>query len=199
MVRQAAAGSRGATPSIPSQSRRRSTPRRLRGGSDPRGFWSHSWRRELEAFVDIASSTAHRRDRGYCRNQIGRLQAPHRLQFGGAPPGGVAHRAARGECMHCSAQHAAARCHCRHRDFERSSTLSSSHDLHTSRCPCLFRLRSMRLTLLAICPTGHLVPFRLLKASNGDRTPLYARPFKCPTCGSRDVASPARCPLSASG
>jgi hypothetical protein len=35
------------------------------------------------------------------------------------------------------------------------------------------------LPLLAICLTGHrrLVPFRLLKVSDGDRTPLYARPF----------------------
>lgn len=47
------------------------------------------------------------------------------------------------------------------------------------------------LPLLAICPMGRrrLVPFCLLKASDRDRTPLYARPFKCPTCGSRDVAS----------
>lgn len=47
------------------------------------------------------------------------------------------------------------------------------------------------MPLLAICPTGHrrLVPFRLLKASDGDRTPLYGRLFKCPTCGTRDVAS----------
>src|SRR4029077_2962457 len=46
------------------------------------------------------------------------------------------------------------------------------------------------LLLLAICPIGHnrLVPFRLLKTSETDRTPIYARPFKCRACGSREVA-----------
>jgi hypothetical protein len=45
------------------------------------------------------------------------------------------------------------------------------------------------LPLLAICPIGHnrLVPFRLLKTSETDRTPIYARPFKCRACGSREV------------
>jgi hypothetical protein len=45
------------------------------------------------------------------------------------------------------------------------------------------------LPLLAICPLGHnrLVAFRLLKTSETDRTPLYARPFKCKACGSREV------------
>jgi hypothetical protein len=45
------------------------------------------------------------------------------------------------------------------------------------------------LPLLAICPIGHnrLVPFRLLKTSETDRTPLYGRPFKCKACGSREV------------
>ena len=47
------------------------------------------------------------------------------------------------------------------------------------------------LPLLAICPYGHrrTVPFRLLKTSEDDRTPLYGRPFKCRECGSRDVAA----------
>ena len=45
------------------------------------------------------------------------------------------------------------------------------------------------LPLLAICPIGHnrLIPFRLLKTSESDRTPLYGRPFKCKACGSREV------------
>jgi hypothetical protein len=45
------------------------------------------------------------------------------------------------------------------------------------------------LPLLAICPIGHnrLVPFRLLKTSETDRTPLYGRPFLCKACGSREV------------
>jgi hypothetical protein len=36
------------------------------------------------------------------------------------------------------------------------------------------------LPILAICPIGHnrLLPFRLLKTSETDRTPLYGRPFK---------------------
>jgi hypothetical protein len=49
--------------------------------------------------------------------------------------------------------------------------------------------RRSGLPLLAICPNGHrrTVPFRLLKTGPGDRTPLYARPFKCRACGSREV------------
>ena len=45
------------------------------------------------------------------------------------------------------------------------------------------------LPLLAICPNGHrrMVPFRLLKTSEADRTPLYGRPFKCRACGSAEV------------
>jgi hypothetical protein len=45
------------------------------------------------------------------------------------------------------------------------------------------------LPLLAICPIGHnrLIPFRLLKTSESDRTPIYGRPFKCKACGSREV------------
>jgi hypothetical protein len=45
------------------------------------------------------------------------------------------------------------------------------------------------LPLLAVCPCGRrrLVPFRLLKTSEIDRTPIYARPFKCKACGSREV------------
>ena len=45
------------------------------------------------------------------------------------------------------------------------------------------------LPLLAICPIGHnrLIPFRLLKTSDTDQTPLYGRPFKCKACGSREV------------
>jgi hypothetical protein len=45
------------------------------------------------------------------------------------------------------------------------------------------------LPLLAVCPMGHrrTVPFRLLKTSESDRTPLYGRPFKCRACGSREV------------
>lgn len=45
------------------------------------------------------------------------------------------------------------------------------------------------LPLLAICPIGHnrLIPFRLLKTSDTDRTPLYGRPFLCKACGSREV------------
>jgi hypothetical protein len=43
--------------------------------------------------------------------------------------------------------------------------------------------------LLAICPNQHrrLIPFRLLKTSNDDRTPFYVRPFKCKECGSPEV------------
>jgi hypothetical protein len=46
------------------------------------------------------------------------------------------------------------------------------------------------LPLLAICPNGHrrTVPFRLLKTSEDDRTPLYCRPFKCKVCGSQEVS-----------
>ena len=45
------------------------------------------------------------------------------------------------------------------------------------------------LPLLAICSCGRrrLVPFRLLKTSDTDRTPLYSRPFKCKACGSSEV------------
>jgi hypothetical protein len=45
------------------------------------------------------------------------------------------------------------------------------------------------LPLLAIFPLGHnrLIPFRLLKTSDTDRTPLYGRPFLCKACGSREV------------
>jgi len=45
------------------------------------------------------------------------------------------------------------------------------------------------LPLLAMCPTGHrrTVPFRLLKTSESDRTPLYGRPFRCKVCGSPEV------------
>jgi hypothetical protein len=45
------------------------------------------------------------------------------------------------------------------------------------------------LPLLAICPIGHnrLVPFRLLKTSETDGTPIYGRPFKCKACGSGEV------------
>ena len=45
------------------------------------------------------------------------------------------------------------------------------------------------LPLLAVCLCGRrrLVPFRLLKTSETDPTPLYGRPFKCRACGSRDV------------
>jgi hypothetical protein len=34
---------------------------------------------------------------------------------------------------------------------------------------------------------NRLVPFRLLKTSESDGTPLYGRPFKCRACGSREV------------
>lgn len=45
------------------------------------------------------------------------------------------------------------------------------------------------LPMLAVCPSGHrrTVPFRLLKTSEDDRTPLYGRPFKCKACGSPEV------------
>jgi hypothetical protein len=45
------------------------------------------------------------------------------------------------------------------------------------------------LPLLAICSIGHnrLIPYRLLKTSESDRTPIYGRPFKCKSCGSREV------------
>jgi hypothetical protein len=45
------------------------------------------------------------------------------------------------------------------------------------------------LPLLAVCPCGRrrLIPFRLLKTSDGDRTLLYGRPFKCQECGRREV------------
>jgi hypothetical protein len=42
---------------------------------------------------------------------------------------------------------------------------------------------------MAICPNGHrrTVPFRLLKTSESDRTPIYGRPFKCRVCSSAEV------------
>jgi hypothetical protein len=45
------------------------------------------------------------------------------------------------------------------------------------------------LPLLASCSNGHrrMIPFRLLKTGPDDRTPLYGQPFKCRTCGSREV------------
>jgi hypothetical protein len=45
------------------------------------------------------------------------------------------------------------------------------------------------LPLVAVCSAGHrrLVPFRLLRTNNDDRTPLYGRPFLCRACGSRAV------------
>jgi hypothetical protein len=45
------------------------------------------------------------------------------------------------------------------------------------------------LPLLAVCSSGHrrTIPFRLLKTSDTDRTPLYGRPFKCKACGGREV------------
>jgi hypothetical protein len=32
-----------------------------------------------------------------------------------------------------------------------------------------------------------MIPFRLLKTRDDDRTPVYGRPFKCKTCGSPEV------------
>ena len=45
------------------------------------------------------------------------------------------------------------------------------------------------LPLVAVCGNQHhrLVPFRLLGTGNDDRSPLYARPFVCKACGSREV------------
>jgi hypothetical protein len=45
------------------------------------------------------------------------------------------------------------------------------------------------LPLLAICPNGHrrAVPFRLLKTSADDRSPLYGRPFRCRVCDSAEL------------
>ncbi len=45
------------------------------------------------------------------------------------------------------------------------------------------------LPLVAVCGNEHrrLVSFRLLRTNDDDRSPLYARPFVCKTCGSRDV------------
>jgi hypothetical protein len=45
------------------------------------------------------------------------------------------------------------------------------------------------LPLLAICPCGRhrTVPYRLLKTSDTDRTPLYGRLFRCKACGRREV------------
>ena len=45
-------------------------------------------------------------------------------------------------------------------------------------CPCW---RSAR------AGTAERFPFRLLKTSDDDRTPIYGRPFKCKACRSRDV------------
>ena len=44
------------------------------------------------------------------------------------------------------------------------------------------------LPLLAVCSSGHrrTIPFRLLKTSETDRTPIYGRPFKCRACGRRE-------------
>ncbi|MDB5575313.1 MAG: hypothetical protein JWR80_489 [Bradyrhizobium sp.] len=44
--------------------------------------------------------------------------------------------------------------------------------------------------LVALCPCGRrrFIVFRRLKTDFGDRTPLYSRPFKCPGCGSIEVA-----------
>ena len=43
--------------------------------------------------------------------------------------------------------------------------------------------------LFAICANKHrrLVPFRLLRTSEDDRSPLYGRRFLCRACGGRDV------------
>lgn len=43
--------------------------------------------------------------------------------------------------------------------------------------------------LLAICANRHkrLVPFRRLKTSAQDRTPIYGRPYRCPECASPEV------------
>ena len=45
------------------------------------------------------------------------------------------------------------------------------------------------LPLLAICPDGHrrTIPFRLLRTSEADRTPLCGRTLRCRACGSREV------------
>ena len=45
------------------------------------------------------------------------------------------------------------------------------------------------LPLLACCGNGHrrTVPFRLLRTHDDDSSRLYARPFLCKSCGSRDV------------
>ena len=45
------------------------------------------------------------------------------------------------------------------------------------------------LPVLALCLAGHhrTVPFRQLKTSETDQTPIYGRPYRCGTCGSREV------------
>jgi len=45
------------------------------------------------------------------------------------------------------------------------------------------------LPLVAVCGNAHrrIVPFRLLRTDGDDRSPLYARPFVCKACGSREV------------
>jgi len=45
------------------------------------------------------------------------------------------------------------------------------------------------LPLVALCGNDHrrLVPFRLLKTGNDDRSSLYGRPFVCKECGNRKV------------
>ena len=45
------------------------------------------------------------------------------------------------------------------------------------------------LPLLALCLAGHhrTVPFRRLKTSETDQTPIYGRPYRCGKCGSREV------------
>ena len=46
-----------------------------------------------------------------------------------------------------------------------------------------------RLPLLALCRAGHhrTVPFRRLKTSETDQTPIYGRPYRCEKCGCREV------------
>ena len=46
-----------------------------------------------------------------------------------------------------------------------------------------------RLPLLALCRAGHhrTVPFRRLKTSETDQTPIHGRPYRCGKCGSREV------------
>jgi hypothetical protein len=67
----------------------------------------------------------------------------------------------------------------------------SRDDRNSSRCARLRRLWPQRPAPASKLPKRHrrTVPFRLLKTSEGDRTPLYDRPFKCRECGSREVAT----------